>query len=270
MKTIKLITTTIALFCAVNASAQFMNTPATQESTRSKRITTSSTNDYSSRIYVSYDMPKLNLFFADDGDYLYMDCSGFSVGYDYSLSIPKISGFNFDLGFAISYARYNEVETETTTTGETAITDSGSSYTTYASEYEYTTSLDWIMASLPISLSYSLNLSDNISISPYFGFVFRYGLALTLKEAYNSSSYYDDDTLRTEEYDRYSYNMYSEMSGISLKRFSLGYQVGVNIDIKRIFVGLNYSDDFTNLSPYKDYNYKFDYNKLSVRVGYKF
>ncbi len=116
----------------------------------------------------------------------------------------------------------------------------------------YTSSMNWIGAKVPLSLMYGFALSDNVTLYPYAGVNARFYVIG------KGTSKYDGES--------YSYNLFDEDEGEGMKRFALGYQLGVKANISGYFVGIGYEDMITSLI--SDHTVKFNYINLSVGIPF--
>ncbi len=189
----------------------------------------------SSRATISYDVSKLS-----GGDRA-INIMGSSVGYSTSFCISQKSSLDIELGAKLSYGFY------------------GLSMT-YVDTYTETTknTLTMMSLSLPINISYTLPINDKIELIPYAGLSIKANVLALATDTYVNHSY------TTDNYE-YSYNMLSDVDTTeSWSIAQLGAQVGIGMNISRIYVGLCYYQDLTELSD----GYKF--NTLSVNVGLNF
>ena len=116
-----------------------------------------------------------------------------------------------------------------------------------------TSTMNLIGAKVPVSLMYGLALSDNVTLYPYAGVNARF--YVIGKQTYK----YDGDSA--------SYDLFSnDDDGEGMKRFALGYQLGVKANISGYFVGLGYEDMITSLI--SDYTVKFNYINISVGIPF--
>lgn len=103
---------------------------------------------------------------------------------------------------------------------------------------------------VPVNVAYKANLTDNIALLPYTGINFRVNGTLSVNpDDDDSVSFFDDD-----------------MGG---QRFQMGWQIGVGVNISKLYVGLQYGLDFMPLvkAPEND-KYKINSSNLAVNIGY--
>lgn len=132
----------------------------------------------------------------------------------------------------------------------------------YGAFAEYTTktekshgasiSTNLIGVKVPVSAMYAFPLSDNVTLYPYAGVNAR--LYVIGKETYK----YEGESE--------SYNIFDDEEGDGIRRFALGYQIGVKAKVSGFFVGLGYEDMITSLDP--DYTAKL--NMINISVGIPF
>ncbi len=99
----------------------------------------------------------------------------------------------------------------------------------------------------PLGFSYRLSISDNVYFTPSAGIGFRIG--------YIGSSGVGESFQRDDLFDDLGY-----------KRFTMGYNVGANLEFNKVLFGVNYGGDFTEIVDESDSKY----NNISNRVGFKF
>lgn len=222
MKTLKALLVLAFVGLAGTASAQFANSGSSASG--SSIWTTVNTDGYN-RVYVGYSgvKGKIDIDGADD-----MKFPGFSVGYLRGIGLTQKVPLYLEVGGEIDFNRYSESED-----GE---------------DYKQTI----LGLKIPVSLVYRLNINENFSISPLFGFDFRLNLMGKGKYEYDGESedwnLFDDD----------------EMGGEAYKRFQAGWHIGVGFDYKALHFGVDYGTSFNEISE------KVKLATTSVTVGYNF
>ena len=183
---------------------------------------------------------------ADSYNALWLSYMPTTFKMSYDGSSHSESGYNtFALGFthasplsgAAVMAEYGAFAEYTTKTEKSH----GSSSTT-----------NLIGVKVPVSLMYGFALSDNVTLYPYAGVNAR--LYVIGKQSYK----YDGESS--------SYDLFSDEDGDGMKRFALGYQLGVKANISGYFIGLGYEDMITSLV--SDYTAKL--NMINISVGIPF
>ena len=106
---------------------------------------------------------------------------------------------------------------------------------------------------VPVNLMYPLNLADNVVVYPYAGVNARFFVLGRWTEKYENES--ESVDLFGNDFDWYG-----------LKRFSLGYQVGLRARISNIIAGIGYEDMFTSVT--KEDTVKAGYITISVGVPF--
>ena len=222
MKTLKALLVLAFVGLAGTASAQFANSGSSASG--SSIWTTVNTDGYN-RVYVGYSgvKGKIDIDGADD-----MKFPGFSVGYLRGIGLTQKVPLYLEVGGEIDFNRYSESED-----GE---------------DYKQTI----LGLKIPVSLVYRLNINENFSISPLFGFDFRLNLMGKGKYEYDGESedwnLFDDD----------------EMDGEAYKRFQAGWHIGVGFDYKALHFGVDYGTSFNEITE------KVKLATTSVTVGYNF
>ena len=146
MKTLKALLVLAFVGLAGTASAQFANSGSSASG--SSIWTTVNTDGYN-RVYVGYSgvKGKIDIDGADD-----MKFPGFSVGYLRGIGLTQKVPLYLEVGGEIDFNRYSESE----------------------EGLDYKETL--LGLKIPVSLVYRLNINENFSISPLFGFDFRLNL----------------------------------------------------------------------------------------------
>ena len=222
MKTLKALLVLAFVGLAGTASAQFANSGSSASG--SSIWTTVNTDGYN-RVYVGYSgvKGKIDIDGADDVKF-----PGFSVGYLRGIGLTQKVPLYLEVGGEIDFNRYSESEG-----GE---------------DYKQTI----LGLKIPVSLVYRLNINENFSISPLFGFDFRLNLMGKGKSESDGESedwnLFDDD----------------EMGGEAYKRFQAGWHIGVGFDYKALHFGVDYGTSFNEITE------KVKLATTSVTVGYNF
>lgn len=222
MKTLKALLVLAFVGLAGTASAQFANSGSSASG--SSIWTTVNTDGYN-RVYVGYSgvKGKIDIDGADD-----MKFPGFSVGYLRGIGLTQKVPLYLEVGGEIDFNRYSESEEGV--------------------DYKQTI----LGLKIPVSLVYRLNINENFSISPLFGFDFRLNLMGKGKYEYDGESedwnLFDDD----------------EMDGEAYKRFQAGWHIGVGFDYKALHFGVDYGTSFNEITE------KVKLATTSVTVGYNF
>lgn len=222
MKTLKALLVLAFVGLAGTASAQFANSGSSASG--SSIWTTVNTDGYN-RVYVGYNGVKGKIDYPGIDDMKY---PGFSVGYLRGIGLTQKVPLYLEVGGEIDFNRYSESE----------------------EGLDYKETL--LGLKIPVSLVYRLNINENFSISPLFGFDFRLNLMGKGKYEYDGESedwnLFDDD----------------EMGGEAYKRFQAGWHIGVGFDYKALHFGVDYGTSFNEISE------KVKLATTSVTVGYNF
>lgn len=262
MKKFGLFLTVGFLMVTTGASAQFASAGAGTDQTlseRPKRSLLKETRDYS-RIHASYTPLKLTLDVEGAED---VKLNGVSVGYTHGFNIVRELPLFVEFGVNGSYAA-------TTLDYE----DLGLSSDTFE-EKLYVVSLN-----VPVSLAYKLSFSKQTSLTPFVGVNFRGMLLGKGKYAITDQTWLDqmhedgfsDSEIWEEVEAKYSLkqemNLFDkgDMGGknAAWKRLQVGWQIGVGLNYKHLYVGLAYGEDFSEL--YKKCKVAF----TTVSLGYNF
>ena len=112
--------------------------------------------------------------------------------------------------------------------------------------------LSWLSLTVPINLTYKYEIPNSgITIAPYAGLFLRGNIIGNL-----SSDYLNDDI-----------NLFDDYSdgGAEASRFSWGWNIGVGVEFSKLYVGVNYSNDFNEFIEDAD-----KLSKFSATVGFNF
>ncbi|HJG77507.1 outer membrane beta-barrel protein [Phocaeicola barnesiae] len=188
-------------------------------STSSSFDATSVTTDGWSRIYVSYTPSKMKFDDSDDD----IKFKGFTVGWLRGFGLTQSLPLYMEAGAGIQYRSYKDEDSE--------------SYGGY--EYSYSEKLTMLSLNIPLNLLYRFNITDDFSISPYFGLDFR--INLLGKNKYEETGYGETDSEDWNLFDD------DDMGGEPWKRFQAGWHIGVGLDYRAIHLGVEYGTDFNEI-----------------------
>ena len=188
--------------------------------------------DYN-RISVGYDAQ----FFSGDIEET-VTGNGFNVMYNHGFALTSNVPLFLELGVGLGY--------------------NNGKYTTFENErYKYEANLSNFWLKVPVNIAYRAKLTDNISLLPYTGINFKINATVDAKET--------EHDLRNGDKDSESWSFFDdEMGG---KRFQMGWQIGVGVNISKLFVGIQYGIDFMPIVK-NDYDFKINSSNLAVSVGY--
>lgn len=170
--------------------------------------------------------------------YLQYNISNLKVsysGYSDSESYNTVTlGYNYDINIMPDYDLYLEV--------------GGAAQWYFKSKDDVTTNM--ISLKVPVSVMYSIPVSDNFRIEPYAGLYARFNVYGSSKEKGGESiNIFSDD----------------DMWGEACKRFQFGLHAGVRARISEQFlVGIGYSQDLNEFAEHTKFN------SIDTTVGLKF
>lgn len=237
MKTRKLLLTMGLLALVTNVSAQFANASAGRGASAGSRFQLVNNAENFSRVTVSYVPMKL-LVDMDGADN--MKVNGVAVGYTYGLNILRETPLFVQFGANLLYGSGKQSES--------------------GDEWSYEEKLRMLSLNVPVSISYKFGFSEKIFVTPYVGLNFRGNLLASGK--YTNSYSMDGENL-SESY-KWNYFDKDEVGDEKWNRFQVGWQLGVGLDYKKLYVGIAYGKDFSEL---------FKKGKISVTtisIGYNF
>ena len=232
-----LATVMLAAVCT-SASAQFA-TPSNAGTSATANVPS---EEWSS-VYVQYNPGTVE---PDKGDEL--DFTGISVGFNKYTSISQSMPLFLEYGVAGQYSWNSEEEDEIT--------------------------IKYNVGSIkaPVNVSYVFNLpNSNISIAPYAGLNLRFNLWGNRKFEVDGLGDYEDyfwEEMEDEYGIKEEANLFDKddmgSKDATWKRFQIGWQIGVNVNFEKAYLGLSYGSDFTEIV--KDCKMK----TTSITLGYKF
>lgn len=228
MKTLKALLVLAFVGLAGTASAQFANSGSSASG--SSIWTTVNTDGYN-RVYVGYNGVKGKIDYPGIDDMKY---PGFSVGYLRGIGLTQKVPLYLEVGGEIDFNRYSESE----------------------EGLDYKETL--LGLKIPVSLVYRLNINENFSISPLFGFDFR--LNLMGKGKYEADGESQDFNL----FDDAEMDEWHPLAIKGYNRFQAGWHIGVGFDYKALHFGVDYGTSFNEISE------KVKLATTSVTVGYNF
>lgn len=253
MKTMKLYLSACLLAMATTVSAQFANS----NTSTSRNM---DTNGWS-RISLSYNPIKIVTDYEEADD---QNATGFSLGYTKGFSITKSLPLFVEVGINGLYA-FNTIDAE-----DDDLLD-------YIQEQGYDVERKTALFSLniPINLAYKFSINDKFSIMPYLGINLKGNIIGKNKFKLNSSledTYYDNEKEFWEDFEdefgKKDVNMFDKdevgSKDATWKRFQMGWQIGVGLNYDKLYVGVGYGKDFTELCK------KTKIATTSITLGYNF
>lgn len=105
--------------------------------------------------------------------------------------------------------------------------------TTGETDFYYTNiDLNFFSVNIPVNFGYRHAFNENCSIAPFVGITLRGNLFGNYKEDGESYNAFDKDEVG---------------EGFQLKRFNIGWQVGVGLYLKSFYIGASYGKDFNEI-----------------------
>lgn len=226
MKANKLFLTLCLLAMATTASAQFANTGAGKsgKSGKSGSVLVKDTDPYN-RIYVSYSPMnlKIDVEGADD-----IKLTGLTLGYLHGFNLSSNLPLFLEVGGNVAYS-YGDFE---------------------AVDYKL------LSVNVPVNVAYKLSFAgSDFSLTPFLGINFRYNIVGKMKNDSDYDDYGDygdwswDDWGYSYDASRSSINLFDkdEMGDSKWKHFQMGWQIGVGFNYKKLYVGISYGSDFSEI-----------------------
>lgn len=199
-------------------------------SSSSRKVTTEEAEfaNYN-RVFVSY--APMTLSYKGGGD---ETAGGFAVGWLGGWSVSKTMPLYVEGGLNLKYNHYSETISE------------------YNYDCEY--SMTFLSLNVPVNISYKWSVPnvDGLSIAPYAGLHLTGNIIGKEKESSEDGeedwSFFDKD----------------DMGDDTAKRIQVGYQVGVGVNYKALYLGVGYSAEFT------EYMKNMKTGGLTLSLGYTF
>ncbi len=201
--------------------------------------------NFYARLELSYNPIKMSVDIDDADD---LELNAFYIGQIFGLSISKSLPAFIEFGWNMSYA-FKSIENE----WMNDIFKSSDKDVILKMKYSLMT------VSVPINMSYKLKVSNSdVSIVPYIGLNLKYNASAHVKYEFEGSDAkkYVQDCQRNdfEEYKKLygEQNMFNEDDERvgedgKWKRFQVGWNIGVGLNYKKLYLGLKYGKDFTEL-----------------------
>lgn len=254
----------VLLVIATGAFAQFAQSSAMQSNapanTNSGNSFSKMTTDNYGRFYIGYN--PVSVDWEENGKNLKkmfpMD-NGLSLGYMHGHNVVKSLPLYVEYGANVAWAfgKHDDKDSD--------------DYYSWKSE----TKLNMFSINVPVNLAFRLSFANNdFSVTPYLGLNFRINVAGTRKET-NISEYEDYDGEEYKETTIIKYKLFSSdeyelddeddwdiddnddeitmeattgMGDNALKRFQVGFNVGVAVNYKKLHFGFGYVTDFNKLA----------------------
>lgn len=244
MKTLKLFLTLALAAAVTTASAQFANTGASHASGKSrsgKSILEKDTENYN-RIYVSYSPVALKGFYGAAGK---LSLPGVSVGYTRGINLKSDLPLFLELGGQLSYA------SNTFDKSDLPLLDLFDDYDYTMSSFLPEQKHTFVAVSVPVAVSYKFSFAGKkFSVAPLVGLNFRYNIigefeteiTNDLYSAAEKGYFYQNwDNSPTEQM------LYGPRKD-DYKKFQVGWQIGLNLNYKKLNIGVSYMKDFMKIT----------------------
>lgn len=224
----------VALICsALPTSAQFTGGKSNSGSS------SADTESYN-RISLSYDNTHLGcnkyLEFLDDEDAISLN--GIGLEYTHGFSISQRLPMFIEAGIKAQFGA-----------GSLDDDDDG------------TLKFQQFSFSVPVNYTYKFAIGDGMSIAPYLGVNFKVHAMARKKYEY-------DDDIEERDWN----NIFSKDDMVSKdntwNRFQMGWQLGIGLNVKAFYIGLQYGTDF--IAAYKYKKAVVNTGNFAFKVGYNF
>ena len=232
MKTTKLILSLVmAMAVTATASAQFANAGGSSKSSKSGSkggsILYNDTENYQ-RVYVGVNPLTIKTDAKDAKD---VSLTSFGAGYTYGLNLTEKLPLFLEMGANFAYGI-------------------GSEKTDYA-KVNYSA----MYVQVPVSVAYKLSFLDGkLGVTPFFGINFRVNILGQTESKYE----YRDDTVKSNWFSK------DDMGDDPYGRFQMGWQLGVGLNYKSIYLGVGGGTDFMEIAK------KATVHSVYIQLGYTF
>lgn len=245
MKSLKTLLTCGMLLASTAAFAQFSNAGGGKStSSRSGSGLVKKTDSYS-RFYVGYNPMTISPDIDGEDD---VTLHGVGVGFTHGFSLSKTQPIFLEIGVRGVY----NLKTETDEYSNVEL--SGHLF----KNVEFKTSYEVASVSVPVNLTYKLSFGNgDVSISPFLGITLK-GNVLGKKTVKLEA----DKQTAKKKYDLFDKKDVTKDG--QWKRFQAGWQIGANLDYKKLTIGLHYGSDFGEICK------KTTTSNWSVSLGYNF
>lgn len=248
MKTLKLFLTLALAAAVTTASAQFANTGTlnTQDKSHSgKSVLIKDTESYN-RIYVSYSPLALKGFYGAAGK---LSLPGVSVGYTHGINLKSDLPLFLEIGGQVSYAsgKFDKSDLPLLRSLDEIIDDDPEELLNLEQKHTF------IAVSVPVAVSYKFSFADKkFSIAPLIGLNFRYNIASKFETTINNPLLEAIPGLIDEVYNAWDNSLSDQLifgprKG-DYKGFQIGWQIGLNLNYKKLNLGISYTKDFSKIT----------------------
>lgn len=244
MKVFKMCLLLAFMGLATTASAQFVN--SNTGGSNSTSVGGGSSFDFTAvktsgwnRFYASYNPSKITVDEKNADD---LDLKGFTVGYMRGFSLTRQFPLYMEVGVAFQYRNYKYDEDVDNL--PSAFGDDDDLNVTGADDIEW----KYVMMSLniPVNLLYRFNFTDDFSLSPYFGFDFRFNVSGKQKWSWTAKDDDYDDVDESSSLDLFDKKDMGDKD-YTWNRFQAGWHIGVGLDYKALHIGVEYGKDFNEI-----------------------
>lgn len=245
--------------CAIPASAQFTGGGA--KSGKSAKSVVADTNPYN-RISLSYDNTRLSgndkmdeCFNGEDA----MSLNGVGLEYLHGFSVSKTLPMFIEAGIKAQFG-----------TGSVSDYDK-------EDEVDYILKAQQFSFSVPVNYTYKFTLGDGISLAPYIGINLKVHAIgrqkFSLKFDDDEMQEWWDEELEEDDDDDYDWKNVFDKKDMGDKdatwnRFQMGWQIGLGLNAKAFYVGLQYGTDF--IPAYKHKKLAINSGNFALKIGYNF
>ena len=257
MKKFRFFLSLCLIMVAATASAQFAN--------GSKKGSSAAVNtDSYQRFYVSYNPLSIKPDKGDD-----MNLTGFTFGFTKGISISKSLPLFVEAGARLNYSFNSETADDVELYG--ASEDREYFFNGVMSQE---TKMTYMGVTVPVNLAYKwTSSSSSVSITPFVGLTFKGNIIAKTKATgtfdgrihdNHDGHILSDGTLELGETKKDLFDKKDVGKDGQWKRFQVGWQIGVGVDYKQLYVGFHYGSDFNEICK------KTKTSNWGISLGYNF
>lgn len=257
MKKFRFFLSLCLIMVAATASAQFAN--------GSKKGSSAAVNtDSYQRFYVSYNPLTIKPDKGDD-----TNLTGFTFGFTKGISISKSLPLFVEAGARLNYGFKSETADDVELYGKSE-----------DNEYRFDgvvsseTKMTYMGVTVPVNLAYKwTSSSSSVSIIPFVGLTFKGNIIAKTKTTgtfdgticdNHNGDILSDGTVELGEIKKDYFDKKDVGKDGQWKRFQVGWQIGVGVDYKQLYVGFHYGSDFNEVCK------KVNTSNWGVSLGFNF
>lgn len=180
--------------------------------------------------------------------------NGISGGLTAAIPVSKSAPLYVRSGLTVDFAGWKDMAYM-----DQPVTRSGSMY--FPEDVANTTHVRTVYATVPVCLAWEQHVADVISVTPYAGIYAKGHLWGTVYNESNECDLFGPSTFTMD-----NPNGVGQVDSYNLNRFNAGWQVGVDVHVKRFMFGAELSKDFGKVAQ----NWGENSRTLTIHYGWLF